>query len=25
MNIPDVLAEVTEAFERYEKALTTND
>jgi hypothetical protein len=25
VNIPDVLAEVTEAFERYEKALTTND
>jgi len=25
INIPDVLAEVTEAFRRYEVALTTND
>lgn len=25
INIPEVVAEVTEAFERYEKALVTND
>ncbi len=25
LNIPEVLAELTDAFDRYEKALTTND
>ncbi len=25
VNLPDVVAEVTEAFARYEKALTSND